>query len=1083
MTVRKNDAFAKELKGQRGARFCLCDFHVHSPASYDVVSKKDLNEFETEHLKEFIGSSPKNLIQHQNSVLAALPPAEYLEHLTKRRDDVVDRLGVGEYNQWAVVAVTDHNICSYAVQLSRAAWESRKTNKLIVLPGVELDVVFPISTTEKAWIHVLCIFSPDVNEGDMRIAICDASSMVWKEGADSLEVSSLQDFIQKLRHHQHYPSMVIAAHVGSSKGVQKEVKRLLTAREAEIAQIEAELGSDSETDKKNLNEQLEKLKEISSENDIAAGVLKTIGECGFDALQVRSKSDEKHYRRLHRYHEDRGRSVPVVFSDAHCLDHVFQVSGDFYPQLKLTNEFNKLNERCLFDEIKNHAIRCGETRFSYTYGGEVTHWIEGIEIVRDSESATTFWSNPDGLVMPFSRNLNCVIGGRGSGKSAIIEALSFVLNPIEAQVHSGKPNSKLEAWYKRARSTLSGCNLRLCWRAFGDVEKDFRKGVFVSRYFDPNDRHGSIVVTNVEGDTLIFPEMPSVQLYRFHDIERAAETGGLRKLIDEVSGGISEIEEAIESVRSELAHKSADIVAVAREINELTKDGSPLRCFAKRSFEYARVNKKEVEQHFKKLDAVEQSGKTLKNIRGLWDRISIKFSGDDLTEIEKLISDISDVCDVEKDNYLKGLSSLINGDNALILKFLASFQELLELKDKTETEFALHRQDIVEKYTSLRGELEKDGVPTGAKDREARKNDLDSAMESLNEYRNKLQVFDRLCSERKALFEELKSNCKNRTDIRVETAERITHQLSQDLDESIIQIYASAQPAADMSAFAAWLERNLTGLIQRYRPQRIDSLLKGGLTPEVLRDLLLDRRHDWNEVLVRKESKASDGKVSEEDAQAIVTSVAAVTKYDPEMSSSSENVEEVFYSELPNEIKEGLCHFHYIAGGNALRLEEILKLDEIVFDDIPLVYLIDRPQEQGSKPRPLHELSPGQRCSAVLPILLLNGRSPLIIDQPEDNLDNRLIRQVIVNVLGSIKLRRQVIVATHNPNIPVLGDAEQTIVLAAIDEKQSMVRTQGNLDSRSVVDAVTEIMEGGREAFQYRHTIYLSHWDGILTDA
>lgn len=128
----------------------------------------------------------------------------------------------------------------------------------------------------------------------------------------------------------------------------------------------------------------------------------------------------------------------------------------------------------------------------------------------------------------------------------------------------------------------------------------------------------------------------------------------------------------------------------------------------------------------------------------------------------------------------------------------------------------------------------------------------------------------------------------------------------------------------------------------------------------------------------------------------------------------------------------------------------------------------------------LNELSPGQRCSAVLPILLLNGRSPLIIDQPEDNLDNRLIRQVIVNVLGSIKLRRQVIVATHNPNIPVLGDAEQTIVLAAIDEKQSQVRAQGNLDERPIVDAVTEIMEGGREAFQYRQSIYQAHWEGSV---
>jgi ABC-type bacteriocin/lantibiotic exporter with double-glycine peptidase domain len=63
--------------------------------------------------------------------------------------------------------------------------------------------------------------------------------------------------------------------------------------------------------------------------------------------------------------------------------------------------------------------------------------------------------------------------------------------------------------------------------------------------------------------------------------------------------------------------------------------------------------------------------------------------------------------------------------------------------------------------------------------------------------------------------------------------------------------------------------------------------------------------------------------------------------------------------------------------------------------------------------------------------LLLSGDYPLIIDQPEENLDNRLIRQVIVNILAAMKLRRQVIIATHNPNLPVLGDVEQCVVLQA----------------------------------------------------
>jgi len=163
------------------------------------------------------------------------------------------------------------------------------------------------------------------------------------------------------------------------------------------------------------------------------------------------------------------------------------------------------------------------------------------------------------------------------------------------------------------------------------------------------------------------------------------------------------------------------------------------------------------------------------------------------------------------------------------------------------------------------------------------------------------------------------------------------------------------------------------------------------------------------------------------------------------------------------------------------RLDAALELDEVVFDDLPEIRLNDRPLDKQSKLRPLSELSPGQRCSAILPILLLTGDSPLLIDQPEDNLDNRLIRQVIVNILATMKLRRQVIVATHNPNLPVLGDAEQTIILRAVREKACELQAFGNLDSSEVVSYITDIMEGGREAFQYRQTIYQSHWVGAVS--
>jgi ABC-type enterochelin transport system ATPase subunit len=161
-----------------------------------------------------------------------------------------------------------------------------------------------------------------------------------------------------------------------------------------------------------------------------------------------------------------------------------------------------------------------------------------------------------------------------------------------------------------------------------------------------------------------------------------------------------------------------------------------------------------------------------------------------------------------------------------------------------------------------------------------------------------------------------------------------------------------------------------------------------------------------------------------------------------------------------------------------LRIDAALQLDEVVINDMPVIRLNDRPQDEGSVARPIDELSPGQRCSAILPILLLTGSNPLIIDQPEDNLDNRLVRQVIVNILGSIKLKRQVIVATHNPNLPVLGDAEQIVALRAVGDRSCNIDAKGDLHEGEVIKYIADIMEGGREAFQYRESIYAPYWRG-----
>ena len=104
-------------------------------------------------------------------------------------------------------------------------------------------------------------------------------------------------------------------------------------------------------------------------------------------------------------------------------------------------------------------------------------------------------------------------------------------------------------------------------------------------------------------------------------------------------------------------------------------------------------------------------------------------------------------------------------------------------------------------------------------------------------------------------------------------------------------------------------------------------------------------------------------------------------------------------------------------------------------------------------------------------MLSSDSRSPLIIDQPEDNLDSEFIFYSLVPVLRAAKERRQIIIVTHNPNIAVLGDAEKIIAFKSTSDKSSVV-ANGSIDDPKTRTAVCQILEGAEEAFKRRALMY-----------
>ena len=115
--------------------------------------------------------------------------------------------------------------------------------------------------------------------------------------------------------------------------------------------------------------------------------------------------------------------------------------------------------------------------------------------------------------------------------------------------------------------------------------------------------------------------------------------------------------------------------------------------------------------------------------------------------------------------------------------------------------------------------------------------------------------------------------------------------------------------------------------------------------------------------------------------------------------------------------------------------------------------------------------SVGEKSTAILSLLLSAGDQPIIIDQPEDDLDNQYVYNVVVDLLRRRKFSRQVIIATHNANIPVNGDAELIVALGA-KNRLGMVLDFGSIDQPDIKNQVSVIMEGSAEAFRLRRERY-----------
>ena len=171
-----------------------------------------------------------------------------------------------------------------------------------------------------------------------------------------------------------------------------------------------------------------------------------------------------------------------------------------------------------------------------------------------------------------------------------------------------------------------------------------------------------------------------------------------------------------------------------------------------------------------------------------------------------------------------------------------------------------------------------------------------------------------------------------------------------------------------------------------------------------------------------------------------------------------------------------------IPSGQAERLARtsettLMEIEELDLPPTTKIELNVAAPGETAKWQALDDLSTGQKATAVLLLLLLESDAPLVVDQPEDDLDNRFITEGIVPRMRDGKRRRQFLFSTHNANIPVLGDAELILGLSASGEASGghakiAPEHVGSIDADPVRALVEELLEGGQDAFERRRRKY-----------
>lgn len=874
-----------------------------------------------------------------------------------------------------IIGITDHNRFDDTAESLRAA---ARAAGIVVFPGFEY--------TSSCGVHWLCLFEPEASRQDLESVLYEMRAPP-RAGQDVGRFSS-PDLPQEVRKHG---GIAIAAHIEEDRGLFTTLHSTRRAawRNAELHAVavrpETMRGAATARNEKEGKGHLPRLVKDVLENKIPE------------------------YRRA-------GLSGVPAALHAADVSSPDDLAGD---KRKPALTWLKLGDMSV------HGLRCAFMEHKLRVRREAPQRQDGGAL------RALAWEGPrcflHGEALPLSEDLTALIGGRGSGKSAMVESMRFVLNlPIHDDLKKRSEG--------QLREVLGvGTTVWAALRASDGREYVVRRLV----HDRDSSRHPPEVfqMRSEEGAHVLVP-LPQIRVRDLLDLRLLGQGEGsslaenkkhLTGLLGRFRSSQDEHgarQQSLKQIGDALERNRQALTAADREAQEHEETAQQLASLEVQLAAYAAQGLDELLAESTKLahaqNAVELARKEVVGV----DEVCAKLSALELGRALRAAESLDSVMSAEQLARLGEVSSKLQE------AVDAARQGLVEATRVAHVAVAKLKAELEAREASVSGRLASafDGKPDGRAAREKLgrlREDRRAAKMAHEQWLQSSKVLAELRAERERLLDEWAALL--------------------DAEEKALRRAAAnlAQALADHRGKRTWLKASIE------RKPDIDAGI--GLL-KTLRGI----------------------------GEGVAKKITAPDDFDPRRLARDMGLgEEALRTSWS--FTEGTARSLAGAGLEVrLQLEEVSSIFETRLD---LDIAWDDPEASAPDYRPIDHLSIGQRATALLLLLLAKpeGQGPLIIDQPEDDLDNRYVYEHLVERVAACKGHRQLIFATHNANLPVLGDAELVVPLETHRPTPSDLRGRidrqrlGPVDAERTRPAVETILEGSKEAFRRRARRYRLH--------